>query len=374
MDFENLQKIIGLRHKLHQNAELSGKEEKTQRILQEFLAENTSLKIVQKNGWFYAIKKGSGKKSPVAFRADMDALPIPESLALPYVSQNPGVSHKCGHDGHMAALCGFACELEKIAPENLVRDIYLVFQPAEEIGAGAKICAEEIFKLGVREVYAYHNLPGYKEGSVVYRPGETQPASEGFSIFIKGRESHAAYPEQGANPGILLSELIKYAANLPQIINSDGMCLCTLVYANLGSKNMGISAGNAVLTCTLRAEKEDDMFKMENLLKKMAENLAKSQFQLSYQVDDYFPGTKNTELALKKVLQSAKNLGLVTICQEKMWRASEDFGYYTKKMDGAIFYLGDGENYPDLHTVNYDFNDKILENAVNMFLGILQID
>ena len=111
---KNLRKITQLRHELHQHPELSMHEENTAAILQAFLAENTSLSLVEREGWFYAVKSKDSAFAglpPIAFRADMDALPIPETIDLPYASVNEGISHKCGHDGHCAALCGLALEL-----------------------------------------------------------------------------------------------------------------------------------------------------------------------------------------------------------------------------------------------------------------------
>ena len=186
----NLEKIIHLRHALHQQPELSMQESGTIGILQDFLRENTRLEICPQDGWFYALKKGlsdsgcNGLKkelsdpgcddedwtghsiAPIAFRADMDALPVPETITLPYGSQNAGISHKCGHDGHCAALCGLALELSGM---ETARDVYLIFQPGEEIGAGALLCRNLIREKGIAEVYAFHNLGGYPEGALVYR-------------------------------------------------------------------------------------------------------------------------------------------------------------------------------------------------------------
>ena len=147
----NLEKYIALRHKLHQNAELSGCETNTIKILTEFLKDNSNCEIIPRGKWFYAVKRGGEKK--VAFRADMDALPIPESPDCPYKSLDSAVSHRCGHDGHSAALAAFACECSS---ENTV---YFIFQHAEETGDGAQTCAKLLKEEGIGEVYAFHNLP-----------------------------------------------------------------------------------------------------------------------------------------------------------------------------------------------------------------------
>lgn len=180
MRSENIEKIVELRHILHRKAELSLHEAETGQILRDFLRKNTSLEIVERDGWFYGVKRGArgeltsgeltsevecaGDKmlsqlssqltsevectegetllqltsevecaEAIAFRADMDALPIEEGIELAYASEHPGVSHKCGHDGHCAALCGLALELEGM---ETGRTVYFIFQKAEEIGGG----------------------------------------------------------------------------------------------------------------------------------------------------------------------------------------------------------------------------------------------
>ena len=105
---ENLKKITELRHELHREPELSMQEERTMARLVTFLQDNTDLEIVRRTGWLYAVKAGRPGGRRIAFRADMDALPIQETLPLPYASCRAGISHKCGHDGHCAALCGLA--------------------------------------------------------------------------------------------------------------------------------------------------------------------------------------------------------------------------------------------------------------------------
>ena len=112
---DNLNKITELRHLLHRYPDLSLNESGTIDILKGFLKENTGLEIVDKDGWFYTVKRSSGGPEtalPIAFRAEMDALPMDEGIEIPHGSVHEGVSHKCGHDGHMAALCGLALELD----------------------------------------------------------------------------------------------------------------------------------------------------------------------------------------------------------------------------------------------------------------------
>ena len=367
MKKENLLKITDLRHELHMYPELSMQERETAERLKSFLIKNTGFRVVDRGGWFYAVKEGKNPGRKIAFRADMDALPIMEDGALSYHSRNTGVSHKCGHDGHCAALCGLALELDGKETKS---DIYLIFQPGEETGSGAIICRELIREEGISQIYAFHNLGGFPEGSIVYRPGLTQLASEGLRIRFRGKTSHASAPEEGMNPSGAIARVILKAEELAKD-QSDGMSLCTITGVSLGTGDFGISPGDGELSMTLRAEKEDRMKYLETQIIRCAEEEAKRlRIRTSCSIHDYFPETRNDEQCLEEVIRIASDLGMNVIPMKDMWRASEDFGWYLKECPGAIIYIGSGEDYPPLHTVGYDFNDRILETAVNLFAAL----
>lgn len=364
---ENLKKITELRHELHREPELSMGEERTMARLVAFLQDNTDLDIVQKNGWFYAAKAGRPGGRRIAFRADMDALPIQETLPLPYASCREGISHKCGHDGHCAALCGLALELNRTETANTV---YLIFQPGEETGEGAKRCCSLVRQEGIEEIYAFHNLPGYPEGKLVYREGLTQPASEGLRIRLEGKTSHASAPEAGRNPAQALSRITLYAQTLNRQ-PPEAIRLCTVTGLHVGSGDFGISPGLGELSLTLRAEREADMDGMEAaLLSCAAKEAEEGGFVLTHEIRDRFPETRNHAACLARVIRAAESLGIPAAPMESLWRASEDFGQYLKECPGAMFYLGAGETGPALHTDMYDFNDRLLEPAVNMFAAV----
>ena len=371
---ENLEKITALRHLLHSHPDLSLQEAGTIGILKDFLRKNTTLEICDRDGWLYAVKYASVEPpaaSPIAFRADMDALPMDESVSLPYGSVHEGISHKCGHDGHMAALCGLALELEKV---KLNRTVYLIFQPAEETGRGAVRCAELIREKGITEIYAFHNLSGYPENSIVYRKQLTQPASEGLKVCMQGKQSHASAPEEGRSPSAAIAELVLYARHLPEEPH-DGMALCTIVGMQCGQGDFGISPGEGSVSVTLRAEQEPFMKKMEKKLLEKAEELsARDGLRTGHEIHDYFPETRNHDEALERVICKAAGLQLPVIEMKDLWRASEDFGYYLKQCFGAMFYIGSGDEYPALHTDSYDFDDGILKTAVDMFLALAETE
>ena len=369
MNDKQLQIVIDLRHALHQYPELSMQEQETMSRIKAFLRENTTAQIVEREGWFYAAKTGKDPGAPaIASRADMDALPIQEDGTLPYASTCDGVSHKCGHDGHCAALCSLALVLEETPPE---RTVYLIFQPGEEIGAGGERCAALLREKDISEVYAFHNMSGYPEGAVIVRNGLTNPASEGLTIRFHGKQSHASAPEEGRNPAAAISRLALYSQELIEQPHS-GMALCTITGINVGSGDFSISPSEGTICLTLRAEQEAEMKQMEESLLRYASRQAeKDGLSMEYQISDYFPETRNHEDGVRRVLRCAEQQGIPAMEMENLWRASEDFGYYLKQCPGAMFYIGNGPDYPPLHTQAYDFNDRILPTAIRMLAGLV---
>ena len=208
MNKDILAKATELRHELHMHPELSYQEVWTKLRLMDFLKENTGLKLVDKGKWFYACYLGAEGKDPYAigFRADFDALPMEDEIDSPWKSRIPGCGHKCGHDGHVAALCAFAMELEARKP---ARDVYLVFQHAEETGQGACECGDFVKETGIKEVYSCHNTTGPDYGTVLTRLEGTNCASMGMNIVMTGSPAHASQPEMGKNPSLAICDTAK---------------------------------------------------------------------------------------------------------------------------------------------------------------------
>ena len=384
MDRENLEKIKRLRHELHAHPELSMEERETKRRLMEFLRENTKLFIEDRGHYFYAYANGKNEElEPIAFRADMDALPMEEKAGLPYGSKNPGVCHKCGHDGHCAVLCGLALEADRLGTD---RPVYFIFQHGEEIGGGGEECAGLIREKGIRRVFAFHNMSGYPEGQVLVKSGVTQCTSKGLTIYMEGTPAHASQPEDGKNPAAALAKLalaIEAMAggqqgeeNAAQEENSDfgGFVLATIVELAAGGRNFGIAASKGSVSVTLRADYERDLNRLEERIRETAQELAKRYgLALSFEEQDFFPETVNDPEAVSLVRRAAVSLKIPVRELSQPFRASEDFGYYLKQCPGAIFYIGNGEDHPQLHTAEYDFNDGIRERAADLFFALLRV-
>ena len=172
------------------------------------------------------------------------------------------------------------------------------------------------------------------------------------------------------NPSGVIARVILRAEELAGD-QSDEMLLCTITGVSLGTGDFGISPGDGEISMTLRAEKEDQMKNLERQVISYAEEEAKRfGLRTSHSIHDYFPETRNDEHCLEEAIRAASDLGMNVISMKDMWRASEDFGWYLKECPGAIIYIGNGEDYPPLHTVGYDFNDRILESAVDLFAAL----
>lgn len=373
MNQENRRKITQLRHQLHKYPELSMQEYRTKDTLINFIKKETDLEVEDRGHWFYACYHcGIPGAESIAFRADFDAIAIPEENDLPYCSRNPGVSHRCGHDGHSAVLAGLALEVAQYGAD---KDVYFIFQHAEETGGGGEECAKLIPEKGISKVFAFHNMSGYPERCVAVREGTAQCASKGLTVYLTGTPAHASQPEDGKNPSAACAELvleINRAAACKE--DYEGLIMATIVQVLSGQKNFGIAASKGEVSVTLRADYEKDMEKLEGRIRRKAEELAaRDGLTVDYGESDIFPETVNDSVCLEMVRCAGKACGMTVVDMEVPFRASEDFGYYLKQCPGAIFYIGNGEEYPQLHTDSYDFNDQILESAVVLFKKILEM-
>ena len=336
MDQALYEQAVALRHQLHAHPELSNQEQGTKARLMDFLRENTSrLEIVDRGAWFYAVCPGRPEGRRIAFRADMDALPIDETISLPYGSQTPGVSHKCGHDGHSATLAAFAAAMDHAACKNT---LYFIFQHAEETADGAKVCAELLTEESISEVFGYHNEPGRPLHQVLVRHGVYQCASVGMSLYFHGAPSHASDPFLGRNPAF------------------------------------AIAPGDGVLRVTLRAEKDEDMEQLRRELDQLAYRLS-AEYGLEYRAEycDSFPENRSADESVDKIIAVCKELGLAVQEMERPKRGSEDFGYYTQRTKGAFINIGAGDVTAH-HTVTYDFPDEIIATAFDLFRALAETD
>ncbi|PCS00925.1 amidohydrolase [Lactococcus fujiensis] len=211
---EFIKALTEIRHHIHQNPELSELEFNTTAFLKEKI-EAEGIEILPSNGLKtgFVAKIGSGKPV-IALRADIDALPILEKTGLSYASQNDGIMHACGHDLHMTSLLG-AAKLLKLRENEIKGTIKLIFQPAEEIGTGARDVIAAGLVDDVQAFFGFHNIPTLPAGTIGLRDKGVMAAVEQFDVKIIGQGSHAAYPQEGRDPIVATAAIIQ---NLQQVV------------------------------------------------------------------------------------------------------------------------------------------------------------
>ena len=356
MNNTQLQAIIDLRHALHNCPEISGQEARTKALLQDFLHSHTSMSLHACGAGFYAAHREENVSAPgLALRADYDALALPGG----------GAAHLCGHDGHAAALCGVALMLEGQA---VGRNVFLLFQPAEETGAGAEGCLALFAQERIGEIYGAHNLPGFPLGQVVTREGTFACASRGVTLRFTGKPTHAAYPENGVSPAPAVGQLL---CDLPALAAPErftGMTLCTVIGVQMGEKAFGAAAEAAEVWLTLRGEHNTDLSLLRQAVLERAKVLADAQaLTFAYDEQDIFPATENHAANAQKVLTACHGQALAT-----PMRWSEDFGHYLLHCPGAFFGIGAGEACPPLHTERYAYPDALLDKAADAFWQLIR--
>ncbi|MEQ8204827.1 MAG: amidohydrolase [Woeseia sp.] len=365
---------LKLRHSLHAYPDLSGAEQATAARIRDFfvpLEPDTVISELGGSGVAFVFDSGAAGDT-LMLRCELDALPVQESVDLPWRSTRNGVSHKCGHDGHMAILATVGERLARQRPAT--GRVVLLFQPAEETGVGAQqVTADPQFsRIRPDLVFGLHNVPGFPLGQIIVRDGTFSCASRGMIVRLTGKAAHAAQPETGVSPAATVSRLLDASDNIASTLTTDELVLATVVGVSMGGRNFGMAPGTAEICVTLRAETDATMSGLvqhfEALVRSEAER-RDLQFNIRYQ--DVFDATVNSPAAVNIVRQAAAGLPLAEATEPFRW--SEDFGRFTQLGDGAFFGLGAGESVPALHNDDYDFPDALIQQGADVFLNIIDV-
>ncbi|HCU07878.1 MAG TPA: amidohydrolase [Clostridiales bacterium] len=372
MNKVTLQKAIAFRHELHQHPFLSNEERPTLERIIRFLKEHTkNIEVVDKGHYVYAIYRAKDAKKPaMAFRSDNDAIKVYDDIDKPYKSVTDGVAHKCGHDGHTATMAAFALEIDQSGAD---RDVYFLFQPAEENGSGAAQCLDFITDNQIPEIYGFHNEPGQPKFTVLVRDGLLCCASKGMIITMTGAPSHASEPENGKNPSFAIAKTALASERIAAPENYKGLVLATIVQIDVGEKEaFGVAASKGKLLMTIRGEYENEMNDLQSKLEEEALKNAKEYgLQCEFSYCDAFPETISHPESNEKIRKAAAELELPVYEIPTALRGSEDFGHFTKLAKGAMFFMSYGEGKPMIHTSKYDFDDDLIEPVVEMYRKLL---
>lgn len=368
--------IVQLRRSLHQYPELSGFEEHTSRRVIDYLTAFEPDGMLSNLGghgvmasWLF-----DDRGPEIAIRCELDALPIRETNRFHYASKTDGVSHKCGHDGHMAIVLGLASWLST-RPFRAGR-VRLLFQPAEENGQGALALLSDhrMQDFAPDYVFALHNLPGYPQHEILLINQQFNATVLSLAIFFKGLAAHAAQPEKGRNPSLAVYEASIAIQNLvnPDPADAD-YALVTPVYTRIGAPDYGISAGEGEVHFTLRTWAPERMDSLLDAIRQIITEAAERyQLGVSTEQFDYFPSVTNDEKCIDLISAAAKRLDLSVTGLTAPLGFGEDFGYFTQRAKGAMFGLGAGFETPPLHNDAYDFPDDLLTTGTSLFKEIIK--
>ena len=377
------EEIARFRQQLHARPELSESEHDTAMAIVARLAPTRPTALIDRLG---TMQTGicaiydSGSPGPVILlRAELDALPIQESNTFEHRSEVSGVSHKCGHDGHMATLVAVA---EGLREQPIVRGkVYLLFQPAEETGTGASaVLADARFRAldAPDYVYAFHNVPKYPLGHVLLRKGLFAQGSVGFIVRYRGKTSHSSYPEHGINPAGAVTALIAAVNRFDDTLadSVEAPVLGTVSYAQLGiaekGPNFGTTPGEGVVMGVVRAHKTSDLERVRDALASLAERLA-GDAGLAHELSwhEAFAATESADECVATIEAAAADVGLDARYLDDPFRWSEDFGYFTTAFKGAFFGLGSGTDQPQLHDDGYDYPDDLIAIGASIYRAII---
>jgi len=374
---ETQAEIAAWRRKLHQNPELLYDVHETAQFVEDKL-KSFGCDLVEtgvgRTGVVGIIKGRHGDGPAIGLRADMDALPITETSGVEWVSQNPGKAHSCGHDGHTSMLLGAAQYLAET--RNFRGSVALLFQPAEEGGAGGLAMVEDgvMDRFNISEVYGIHNMPGLPVGQFAMRKGPIMAATDEFDLFITGRGGHAAQPHRTIDPILAGSQLM---IALQGIVSRNVDPLDSLVISVtkfVAGEAYNVIPEKATLSGTVRTLKKETRAFAERRIREAAAGIAAATgAEITVRYKNNYPVTFNhdaqTEFAAR-VASAVAGEGKVDESVEPMM-AAEDFSYMLEARPGAYIFLGNGDT-PGLHHPAYDFNDDAIPYGVSYFVAVAE--
>ncbi|PZX25347.1 putative HIPPURATE HYDROLASE [Cupriavidus phytorum] len=358
--------LEAIRRNIHQHPELAFDEVRTAGLVATLL-----------EGWGYAVTRGVGGTGvvgtlrcgesghSVGIRADMDALPIHERTALPYASVNAGRMHACGHDGHTAILLGAARQLART--RNFNGTVHLIFQPAEEIGAGGgaeRMLADGLFeRFPCDAIFGLHNHPGVEQGTFLFRAGPFMAACDTVAITIRGKGGHAARPHQSVDPILVAGSLVMALQSVvSRYVDPNETAVVTIGTLHAGHAP-NVIPDSARMELSVRSFSPEVRAALEQRIRQLATSHAEGYGAVA-EIDYVrgYPVLVNSERETEFARQVAEELvgGGKVVDQAARIAGSEDFAYFLQERPGCFVRLGNGANQPLLHNAGYDFNDDNL--------------
>ena len=379
------QAIKLIRRDIHANPELCFQEQRTSDLIAKQLTD-WGIPVIRglgKTGVVGVVKNGTSTRA-VGLRADMDALPMTEHNTFAHASRVKGRMHACGHDGHVAMLLAAAKHFSR--QRDFDGTVYLVFQPAEEGGGGAR----EMIKEGLFEqcpmeaIFGAHNWPGLEVGKIALRSGPVMASSNEFRIVITGKGSHAALPHNGVDPVPIACQMVQAFQNIVTRNRNPvdpGVISVTMIHAgeatNVVPDSVEIQGTVRTLTMTL-------IDLIEERMRTIAQHTcAAYNATCSFEFHRNYPPTINhdaeTQFARKAI---GSVIGDANVVEMQQTMGAEDFSYYLLDKPGCFFFIGNGDGAHregghglgpcTLHNPNYDFNDDLIPLGATVWVRLAE--
>ncbi len=369
--------LVSIRRRLHAHPELAYQEEQTARLITEELKKlGISFREGVARTGVIAEIKGAEEGPCVALRADMDALPLQEETGLPFASQIPGVMHACGHDGHVAILLGAAALLKDSPPPGRVR---FLFQPAEEKGAGALAMIKEGALEGVSFIFGGHIDRHFRVGEIAVNEGLICAYTDSFTIRIKGKGGHAAWPHEAVDAVVIGSLLVMNIQTIiSREINPAHPCVITVGKFQAGNAH-NVIAEQALLEGTIRSTDAETRKRIMESLNRISLAMAEAhRAEIELEIREGYPPVINHPFAAKLAKEAALKVvgkeGLVT--QPHPSLGGEDFAFYLQKVPGCFVRFGAVkkglENIP-AHSPKFDFDERVLSIGARFLAEVARV-
>ena len=368
MDYLSL--MTNYRQDLHKIPEIDRELPQTAAYVERVL-DSLSCQVFRPYGDAVCAYFNAGREETMAFRSDMDALPVPEETGLPFASTHAGCMHACGHDGHMALLLGLAQYVNEHLQDGSLRyNVLLIFQPAEETDGGAdEICRTGVMqRYKVRYVFGSHLWPTVPEGVVATRIGEAMARSSELAITIHGKSSHVAKADQGidameAGARFLLETYRMEREELPR------ETFRMLKFGTFRSGNVSNAISDkTVLEGGLRAFSDETWNFMYERLCAIARGIEQElgcTFEISASTG--YPAVINDEALVRRLMDE---LSVPIVLLPEPFMTTEDFSFYQRECPGVFFFLGTGGDEP-LHSTKFNFNESVLAKGLSLYADIL---
>jgi amidohydrolase len=377
--------IVAIRKDIHAHPELCFQEQRTADVVAAKLTE-WGIPVhrgMGTTGVVGIIKNGTSDRA-MGLRADMDALPLQEFNTFAHASQHEGKMHACGHDGHTAMLLSATQHLAK--HRNFDGTVYVIFQPAEEGGGGAReMIKDGLFKkFPMQAVFGMHNWPGAEVGTFAVSPGPVMASSNEFKITVHGKGSHAALPHNGVDPIVVASQMVQAFQNIITRNKKPvdaGVISVTMIHAGHATN---VIPDSCEMQGTVRTFTLEVLDLIERRMKEVAEHIcAANEARCEFEFVRNYPPTINhvKEAAFMREVMG-EMVGADNVMAQEPTMGAEDFSFMLQEIPGAYAFIANGDGAHremghgggpcTLHNPSYDFNDELIPLGGSLWVKLVE--